>query len=173
MAQASSSIRMPGRLPRCSHRVGPSRARPAGAFPAGSSFHVLKDSDGTVTVALSNGAIYTLENCSDELYNKIIGCRFDFDKLEDLLNPKLSKNKKELDDYYKFIEDVKKSNLITKEGDCFYIKSISEISVPEQLVKAIIKEELEDENSEVINSYLNFWRLCSMNPNSETRTNLF
>lgn len=137
------------------------------------SSSIIKTIDGTVTVTLSNGAIYSLENCSDELYNKIIGCRFDFDKLENLLNPKLSENKKELDDYYKFIEDVKKSNLIVKEGDCFYIKSISEVSVPEQLVKAIVKEELESENSEVINSYLNFWRLCSMNPNSEARTNLF
>ena len=61
------------------------------------SSSIIKTIDGTVTVALSNGAIYTLENCSNELYNKIIGYRFDFDKLEDLLNPKLSENKKELD----------------------------------------------------------------------------
>jgi hypothetical protein len=136
------------------------------------SSSIIKTIDGTVTVTLSNGAIYSLENCSDELYNNIVKCRFDYDKLERLLNPKLDENRKEVEDFNNLIDKVNNSNYITKLGDCFYIKSISNISVPIELVKSFLEAEINN-SQELIESYLNFWRLCSMNPNSEARANLF
>ena len=136
------------------------------------SSSIIKTIDGTVTVTLSNGAVYSLENCSDELYNNIVKCRFDYDKLERLLNPKLDVNRKEVEDFNNLMNKVNNSSYITKLGDCFYIKSVSSISVPIELVKSFLEAEINN-SQELIESYLNFWRLCSMNPNSEARANLF
>lgn len=133
---------------------------------------IIRTVDGLLCVTFSNGAIFTVTDCSDELYNKVIEARYDYDAIENLLAPNVKEIKEEVKEVNELVESVQYSSIITKEGDSFYIKSISDVSVPIDLVESIIKAEKEGKEDE-LNSYLNFWRLCSMNPNSEARTNLF
>lgn len=133
---------------------------------------IIRTVDGLLCVTFSNGAIFTVTDCSDELYNKVIEARYDYDAIENLLAPNVREIKEEVKEINEFVEMVQYSSIITKEGDSFYIKSISDVTVPIDLVEAIIKAEKEGKEDE-LNSYLNFWRLCSMNPNSQARTNLF
>ena len=133
---------------------------------------IIRTVDGLLCVTFSNGAIFTVAECSDELYNKVIEARYDYDAVENLLAPNVKDIKEEVKEINELVEMVQYSSIVKKEGDSFYIKSISDVSVPTDLVESIIKAEQEGKEDE-LNSYLNFWRLCSMNPNSQARTNLF
>lgn len=63
------------------------------------------------------------------------------------------------------------SKYVTFQNGMYLIPDISEISVPEDLAEKLLEaEENEDEN--LIETYLNFWTLCCQNPNAEARNNL-
>ena len=71
-----------------------------------------------------------------------------------------------------FEEEIKKSKVLTLMHDSIYWLDVCELSMPKDLVKAILKAEAEN-NKELLQSYKNFWVLCSLNPDSRARHNLF
>ena len=58
------------------------------------------------------------------------------------------------------------------KGDSVYFKGVSELSLPKELIEAIINAENNDDELK-IEAYRNFWTLMSLNPNEECRKNLF
>lgn len=132
------------------------------------SFIVVK-TNNSITV-YSDNVKFENANCSEEMYQEILATGGDLEKLTEIFHPKIKEAKKKRDFYNNLLEDVQNSKYLVKGGDCIYIPEISEISVPEELVKAILSCEKEGKDVE---PYLNFWRLASMNPNSNARANLF
>lgn len=133
---------------------------------------IIRTIDNLVTVSIAGKGQFTVPNCSDELFDKIIQCRYDYDKLSNLLNPKLAEIERKIQEYKELEESIFQSQYLEKQGDSLYIRSISDVSVPQELAIAIIKAE-NDEDDELLQSYLNFWKLASMNPNANARANMF
>jgi len=125
-----------------------------------------------ITVVLNDGVVLTDDNCTDEMYNKIVNNQEDESVVKSLLIPEFVKKEEVIEIKTKLLENFNTSKYITTFGNSVYIKSISELTVPEDLAVALFKAE-QEKNDELIQSYLNFWTLASLNPDSRARTNLF
>lgn len=115
-----------------------------------------------VTVIFDNGTTKNVPNCEQSLYEKLLMCNSE--EAEELLD-----NSGSTPNYNKFIQD---SKIITQKGASAYIESISQLSVPQDFVTAILKAEKEGD-TKTLNAYLNFWTLVSLNPDSRVRNNIF
>lgn len=123
-----------------------------------------------LTVVLNDGSVLSSSDCTDALYNEIIANQEDEEAVQRLLIPEYFSKKEEYSLKSEIVQGH--SNILEVVGDSVYIREISELSVPEDLAKAIYKAEKE-ENQEALESYMNFWTLASTNPDSRARTNLF
>ena len=125
-----------------------------------------------LVVVLDSGGTLSIQNCTDEIFNSVYNNQNDEEFVKQLLIPNynvvVAKAKKELEDY----EVAENSKIITVKGESFYMLDICELSLPPDLVKAILSAE-KDNNQELIQSYKNFWILVSLNPDSRVRNNLF
>lgn len=128
----------------------------------------------TITVVFDDGAIVTKDNCTKEFQKEIFEAvaKEDFQTVSELITPKLEEIKKELKDFEEFEITVAGSKYLTLVGSSIYIKSISELSLPIDFAKDILKAE-KAKDKDLIESYLNFWTLVSLNPDSRARMNLF
>ena len=90
--------------------------------------------------------------------------------LEDLKNPESVLEEK----YFPktLHERVRNSSILILRGNSVYLKNVSEISIPEDLVEKIIIAE-ENNDSLTIKKYVNFWKLVSLNPDERVRNNMF
>ena len=125
-----------------------------------------------ITVILEDGTMLTNSNCTDELYNDVMANQKDEQKAQCLLVPEFCKKKEEIEVKTKMLTDFTASKYLSVFGNSVYIKSVSELTVPEDLAVALFKAE-QDQDTELVQTYLNFWTLCSLNPDSRARTNLF
>lgn len=125
-----------------------------------------------ITVILDNGTMLTNSNCTDELYNDVMANQNDEEQVQCLLVPEFCKKKEEIEVKTKMLTDFTASKYLSVFGNSVYIKSVSELTVPEDLAVALFKAE-QDQDTELVQTYLNFWTLCSLNPDSRARTNLF
>lgn len=82
----------------------------------------------------------------------------------DILN-----KRQEIEDLYSNVLD---SNYLVRKGDAIYWEEVSQLSMPEALVKAVLDAE-DNEDFEKLEAYKNFWTLMSLNPDSRCRQNLF
>lgn len=126
--------------------------------------------DNKVTVFLENGEIIEKEVTEDE-FKKVVEAQTDEEVLN-LLCPEYQKSIELHNNALTLIEKIQKSKLLSMKGDVVYWKEVSCLSVPEELVKAIIKAE-EEHNELKISTYRNFWTLMSLNPDERCRKNLF
>ena len=126
----------------------------------------------TITVVLSNGDIISSNSCSDEMFAKIYNNQENEDYVKELLLPEFNKKKKEVELKKDLFDGIESSAYLTTKGSSVYLLEISELSLPEDLVSAFMKAEREG-NEELIQTYLNFWTLVSLNPDSRCRQNLF
>ena len=126
--------------------------------------------DNKVTVFLENGEIVEKEVTEDE-FKKVVEAQTDEEVLN-LLCPKYQKSIELHNNALTLIEKIQKSKLLSMRGDVVYWEEVSCLSVPEELVKAIIKAE-EEHNELKISTYRNFWTLMSLNPSEECRKNLY
>lgn len=126
--------------------------------------------DNKVTIFLENGEILEREVTEDE-FKKIVEAQTDEEVLK-LLCPDYQKSVESHNNALTLIEKIQKSKLLSIRGDVVYWEDISCLSVPEELVKAIIKAE-EEHNELKISTYRNFWTLMSLNPDERCRKNLF
>ena len=123
-----------------------------------------------VIVILNNGCKYEKEDITDEEFDII--CNSSDEELITMFNPQYEKELEEAESVKKVINSVEDSNLLVKKGDSIYFKDVSELSLPKELVEAIITAE--NNNDELkLEAYKNFWTLMSLNPNEECRKNLF
>lgn len=125
-----------------------------------------------VTVILNDGTMLSNNSCTDEMYNSILKNQNDEEKIRCILIPEFCKKKEEIEIKTKLLDNFTDSKYLSVFGNSVYIKSISELTVPEDLAVALFKAE-QEENQELIDTYLNFWTLASLNPDSRARTNLF
>lgn len=126
--------------------------------------------DNKVTVFLENGEIIEKEVTEDE-FKKVVEAQTDEEVLG-LLCPEYKKSIESHNNALTLIEKIQKSKLLSMKGDVVYWEEVSCLSVPEELVKAIIKAE-EEHNELKISTYRNFWTLMSLNPDERCRKNLF
>ena len=126
--------------------------------------------DNKVTVFLENGEVVEREVTEDE-FKKVVEAQTDEEVLE-LLCPEYQKSIESHNNALILVEKIQKSKLLSMRGDVVYWKEVSCLSVPEELVKAIIKAE-EEHNELKISTYRNFWTLMSLNPDERCRKNLF
>ena len=123
-----------------------------------------------VIVILNNGCKFEKDNITDEVFEII--CNSSDDELMKLFNPQYEKELEEAENVKRVINSVEDSNLLIKKGDSIYFNGVSELSLPKELVEAIITAE--NNNDELkLEAYKNFWTLMSLNPNEECRKNLF
>ena len=129
--------------------------------------------NNSLTVILNDGTILSKEGASVELISDIFSNQNNEEYVKSLLVPKLAKKMeeaKEKNDILDFIQH--KSKILSKEGASIYMKKVSELSIPEDLILAIVEAEKNDDK-DLLESYINFWTLASLNPDSRARTNLF
>ena len=126
--------------------------------------------DNKVTVFLENGEVVEKEVTEDE-FKKVVEAQTDEEVLE-LLCPEYQKSIELHNNALTLVEKIQKSKLLSMRGDVVYWEEVSCLSVPEELVKAIIKAE-EEHNKLKISTYRNFWTLMSLNPDERCRKNLF
>ena len=123
-----------------------------------------------VIVILNNGCKFEKEDITDEEFEII--CNSSDEELMKMFNPQYEKDLEEAESVKKVINSVESSNLLVKKGDSIYFKGVSELSLPKELVEAIITAE--NNNDELkLEAYRNFWTLMSLNPSEECRKNLF
>ena len=126
----------------------------------------------TVTVVLNNGEIISSSECTDEMFVNIYNNQTDEDYVKSILIPEFKNKQTIVAEKKNLMGDLEYSQYLTAKGSSIYLLDISELSVPEDLVEAILLAEKE-EDEELIQSYLNFWTLVSLNPDSRCRQNLF
>ena len=126
----------------------------------------------SITVILKNGEIISSDICTDEMFNLIYNNQDDEELIKEILIPEFTTKKKLIEVKKSLLENASNSKYLVTKGNSIYIPTISELSVPEDLVNAIIKAE-NNNNEELIQTYLNFWTLVSLNPDSRCRQNLF
>lgn len=125
-----------------------------------------------ITVILNDNTMLTNSNCTDEMYNEIIENQDSDETVSALLVPEFYKKKEETAIMEKLLNDFNSSEYLTVKGSSVYLEEVSELSLPEDLALAIFKAE-QEENTDLILTYMNFWTLASLNPDSRARTNLF
>ena len=123
-----------------------------------------------VIVILNNGCKFEKENVTDEVFDTI--CNSSDEELMTMFNPKSAEELKEAESIKEIINNVEDSNLLVKKGDSIYFKGVSELSLPKELVEAILTAESNNDELK-LEAYRNFWTLMSLNPNEECRKNLF
>ena len=126
--------------------------------------------DNKVTIFLENGAIIEKEVTEDE-FKKVVEAQTDEEVLK-LLCPEYQKSVELHNNALTLVEKIQKSKLLSIRGDVVYWEEVSCLSMPEELVKVIIKAE-EEHNELKISTYRNFWTLMSLNPDERCRKNLF
>ena len=126
--------------------------------------------DNKVTVFLENGEVIEKEVTEDE-FKKVVEAQTDEEVLK-LLCPEYQRSIELHNNALTLVEKIQKSKLLSMRGDVVYWEEVSCLSVPEELVKAIIKAE-EEHNELKISTYRNFWTLMSLNPDERCRKNLF
>ena len=123
-----------------------------------------------VIIILNNGCKFEKENVTDEVFDTI--CNSSDEELMTMFNPKSAEELKEAESVKEIINNVEDSNLLVKKGDSIYFKGVSELSLPKELVEAILTAESNNDELK-LEAYRNYWTLMSLNPNEECRKNLF
>lgn len=123
-----------------------------------------------VIVILNNGCKLEKDNITDEIFNLI--CNSSDEEIMGIFNPQYKETLEKANKIKKIINNVEDSELLVKKGNSVYFKGVSELSLPKELIEAIINAE--NNNDELkIEAYRNFWTLMSLNPSEECRKNLF
>lgn len=131
---------------------------------------VIKTGSKVITF-LSNGKSFTKNDLSDEQLLKLINSETD-EEILSIMDDSYKGKLKEYNENKSIVEDIKKSKVLTFKGESAYWESISQLTLPKELVKSIL--DAEEQNDEVrLETYKNFWTLMSLNPDETCRKNLY
>lgn len=127
--------------------------------------------DSKVIVMFEDGSYCERGDVSKEEFEAIVKAEKDEDIFA-IMCPEYSTIVKEYNDVKTILSKISNSKLLTLEGEIVYWKEVSELSMPTELVKAVLKAE--EEKDEIrIDTYRNFWTLMGLNPDEKCRKNLF
>lgn len=127
-----------------------------------------------VVIILDDNSKIIKNNCTEEEIEKVkkaiaLG---DIDEIYDIMSPKRKEFEEEVKFQKQIIKFIESSKYITIKGDSCYLESVCALSLPPSFVKAFIKAEKEGDERK-IQSFINFWTLCSQNPDERARNNMF
>lgn len=127
--------------------------------------------DSKVIVMFEDGSYCERSDVSKEEFETIVKAESD-EEVFAIMCPEHSKVVQEYLDVKGIFDRIEKSNLLTLEGEVVYWKEVSELSMPTELVKAVL--DAEEQGDEVrVDTYRNFWTLMGLNPDEKCRKNLF
>jgi hypothetical protein len=127
--------------------------------------------DSKVIVMFEDGSYCERNNVSKEEFETIVKAESD-EEVFAIMCPEYGKKVQDYCDAKNIFSRIDKSKLLTLEGEIVYWKEISDLSIPTELVKAIL--DAEEQGDEVkIDTYRNFWTLMGLNPDEKCRKNLF
>lgn len=129
-------------------------------------------SENELIVVLNNGDIINTSECTDDLFQKVMDNRHDESVVKELLIPEFKTKTLEAKSKRAIFEGINESSILTAKGQSMYMLDVSELSLPEDLVERILKAEREGD-VDLLRTYINFWTLTSLNPDSRVRQNLF
>ena len=118
---------------------------------------------GYIHIEFSNGEVYDSHEQSAEDWEFIVENKGNEEAIynrfmmkQDVITPQM----------------IKASNVLKLRGASVYMKDVSEISIPNDFVAKIL--EAENNGDEVaLQTYINFWKLVSLNPDARVRNNMF
>lgn len=146
--------------------------------------------DGTITVILNNGEVITRTNCSEELFSEVLSCARNEDEatIRQLLVPELCAEERKFVAKKHAIETIeemvnKLPHIFEKRGNALYRTGIN-LSIPEGLALEFVTTYdaflttgtdtfLDFEETSPFQALDNFWMWCALNPNPESREDLF
>lgn len=127
--------------------------------------------DEKVVVMFEDGSYCERSNVTESEFQKIINAVTD-EEVFILMCPHFEDKQREYLDVKAVVENIDNSELLVLKGESVYWEEVSQLSMPTELVKAVL--EAEKNNDEVlIDTYRNFWTLMSLNPDERCRKNLF
>lgn len=127
--------------------------------------------DGKVITLFEDGTYCEKDNVSDELFKQIVEAESE-EEIFALMCPEHGQRMKEYESVQEFMEDIKDSQLLTLKGESVYWEDVSQLSMPIELVRAVLDAEAKHDEVR-IDTYRNFWTLMSLNPDERCRKNLF
>ncbi len=110
----------------------------------------------------------TKQNFTEEFKEQVYAAQTD----EELLNLFGLKYANIEDQQKSFRERINSSKVLFLYGDSVVLEGVSKLNMPSILIESILEAE-EKQNTKLLNSYINFWKLCLRNPNEYARNNLF
>ena len=146
--------------------------------------------DATITVILNNGEVITRTNCSEELFNELMNLvrLEDEAKIKELLVPELCAEEKKFVAKKHAVETIHQMvaelpDVFEVRGNALYRKGIN-LSIPETLalefvmtydkfVNADLPYDVDFLETDPFLALDNFWMWCALNPNAESREDLF
>lgn len=127
-----------------------------------------------LTVILSDGSSMYTGKCTDDMHDQILQAEEerDEDMVKRLISPELENKKEEIQLKTEILENYSNSSILSAEGNSIYMRSVSDLTLPPDLAENIYRAEKEG-NKILLETYTNFWTLCSLNPDAEARKNMF
>lgn len=127
--------------------------------------------DDTVVVYLESGVMLQNNNLSEDEFQKLLDAESE-DEITSIMIPKHKEIMQERNVMLELQTRVASSKLLVQKGDSIYWEDISQLSMPKELVLAILEAE-ENGDEDKLLAYQNFWTLMCLNPDSRCRQNLF
>ena len=127
--------------------------------------------DGKVITLFEDGTYCERDNVSNELFKQIVEAESE-EEIFALMCPGHRQRMKEYESVQEFMGDIKDSQLLTLKGESVYWEDVSQLSMPTELVRAVLDAEFKHDEVR-IETYRNFWTLMSLNPDERCRKNLF
>lgn len=127
--------------------------------------------DGKVITLFEDGTYCERDNVSNELFKQIVEAESE-EEVFALMCPEHGQRMKEYESVQEFMGDIEDSQLLTLKGESVYWEDVSQLSMPTELVRAVLDAEAKHDEVR-IDTYRNFWTLMSLNPDERCRKNLF
>ena len=127
--------------------------------------------DKKVIVMFEDGSYCERDDVSEELFKQIVDTESD-EEVYALMVPAHAQRVREYMDAVELKDSIKDSQLLVLKGECVYWEEVSQLSMPAELVKAVLNAEFNQDEVK-LDTYRNFWTLMSLNPDERCRKKLF
>lgn len=127
--------------------------------------------DKKVIVMFEDGSYCERNDVSEELFKQIVDAESDEDVFA-IMCPEHGQRVRDYQDAVSIYDDINDSQLLVLKGESVYWEEVSQLSMPTELVKAVLDAEFKHDEVR-IDTYRNFWTLMSLNPDERCRKNLF
>ncbi len=127
--------------------------------------------NGKTIVVMNDGTCLSRENVSNEELEQVLNNPSD-QEVYRIMCPEYDEVCRDKEDTESFLEDVENSGILELRRDSVYWPSVSPLSLPKELAKAIM-EAYDEDDEDRLTAYKNFWILMSLNPDEACRKNLF